>query len=1147
MHSFQSQFQIGTTKPTNVWRELGPLSPALASIRPQATYQSFPLDTMRTSAEQPLSGATSAPEPVQGISQGLSFPSYSSGPFGQSLSTPKRDLIPMSFSGPSLTSPAVDHMDIDTRIASIIKRNTPAKPSLVEDQPGPGPSLAREQQLASSSYPKPVIGRMASLHLAAVEEKAQEEAEAGAGAVGLRRSSRTRVSKHSSLSEDALSRAGSATSSPARARPGGKAKQKTAPNLVATIFSRPPPMTDEVSLIFADHDRRLAEREQLYEDGYAGSYLYGYPVEDEEDERALHLMHAAYLEEVADEAPATAAPLSEVGDYEDSDDEAELASIRSKFIVTRPSSSPMRAAPVTPAPDRDCEKNKETRENPQASGRCDSTPRRNNNSKEHNQRKSNHVPAPALAEQAASKPLEWPAKVNPNLVHWFSPEAASRVVNGRYQMTAEEERVFKERSRNRESKVISIDQRDYATALRLFSRDYMNVITPSSVLADTGADVGICISESIATKLGLTWTPGSSPLSGIGGVGANESRADQDIVMRMGGDGRETDLGTSPEQGCFTLTLRPIIMSPETVRSIGHKCIIGQGVLWRGLASFDQLNETMDISPAYPSSGCAEFRVSIPCFMTRRKSSLVALMIGHDEQRPMEDYLPPPPPSRMVSVAYPTSPRGDAAAQRPTFSNLKAATGEAVQAVSKAIAGLLPRASKPRSRGFPPRRVDKEVSRIGFMDPFTKGKTAAPLHPGFPQSELPPTREQYRARREETASRNAAAKAESYELRASAADFTPAGRSYKDALDRNPSGASPIARALDAAIVAATETAVQKVMTQEESKRRQMQAEFDKRFKALEEEVAALNRGVVPSRSAPLETLNRSVRPIEVPLDQAPPPKAERYSSSGASGSEIKQEATDPTPAEAYRPREKKKEEEVPSTATSESDPDFKRAFEESWTEVVSKKQRRKNRQRPPPAPSTHPMATRRSGGSGAQPQGGQVATVQEVPTVNPRGAHIPVNPESWNRLKGKSRLFASTSSTVPMVGAVLCLVPQAMAQPTQSFPPLPYLGALDDEGFFWTQVAAALVIWVVYTLGKHLTRDNPKAGRLLRASIALAASLWFRQVVGAQAPVAALWQQAIKQGIAAPLFYTLLAVSAMAVARWSRLERSLFRKARRL
>jgi hypothetical protein len=359
----------------------------------------------------------------------------------------------------------------------------------------------------------------------------------------------------------------------------------------------------------------------------------------------------------------------------------------------------------------------------------------------------------------------------------FRPKLRVRVVNGKYQMTPDEEKVFRERSRNRESKVVSIDQRDYTTALRLFSRDYKHVITPTSVLADTGADVGICISESIATKLGLTWTPGSSPLSGIGGVGANESRADQDIVMRMGGNGKETDLWTSPEEGCFTLTLRPIIMSPETVRSIGHKCIIGQGVLWRGLASFDQLNETMDISPAYPSSGCAEFRVSIPCFMTRRKSTLVALMVGHDEQRPMEDYLPPPPPSRMVSVAYPASPRGDTASQRPTLSKLKAATGEAVQAVSKAIAGLLPRASKPRATDPFPRKADKNDRKIGFMDPFTKNKTAAPLYPGFPQSDLPPTREQYRARREETATRNAAAKAESYELRAQAANFTPAGQS----------------------------------------------------------------------------------------------------------------------------------------------------------------------------------------------------------------------------------------------------------------------------------------------------------------------------------------------------------------------------------
>jgi hypothetical protein len=93
-------------------------------------------------------------------------------------------------------------------------------------------------------------------------------------------------------------------------------------------------------------------------------------------------MHAAYLEEVAREAPATAAPLSEVSDYEDSDDEAELASIRSKFIVTRPTDSPPQAAPVAPVPDKECVKKEEARENPRAVDAHDSTPRKNKRDKE---------------------------------------------------------------------------------------------------------------------------------------------------------------------------------------------------------------------------------------------------------------------------------------------------------------------------------------------------------------------------------------------------------------------------------------------------------------------------------------------------------------------------------------------------------------------------------------------------------------------------------------------------------------------------------------------------------------------------------------------------------------------------------------------
>jgi hypothetical protein len=191
----------------------------------------------------------------------MAFPSYSSGPFGQSLSTPKRDLIPMSFSGPSLTSPAVDPMDIDARIASSL--NAIRQRSLVWQMNNRDPNqvLPRSNNQRLHHIRNRLLAEFPALHLAAVEEKAQE------GSGSSRRWSTKRF-PYTSLQAFFAERGRALPSRvrdlvPYQARPGGKAKSKTAPNLVATIFSRPPPMTDEVSLIFADHDRRLAEREQL--------------------------------------------------------------------------------------------------------------------------------------------------------------------------------------------------------------------------------------------------------------------------------------------------------------------------------------------------------------------------------------------------------------------------------------------------------------------------------------------------------------------------------------------------------------------------------------------------------------------------------------------------------------------------------------------------------------------------------------------------------------------------------------------------------------------------------------------------------------------------------------------------------------------
>jgi hypothetical protein len=119
--------------------------------------------------------------------------------------------------------------------------------------------------------------------------------------------------------------------------------------------------------------------------------------------------------------------------------------------------------------------------------------------------------------------------------------------------------------------------------MRLFTMDLKLVVVPEFVLADTGADLGLCISEQVAKDLKLTWTPGTSPLAGVNGV-SYQSCANEEIIIRMGGDGRAMDVETPPEGGCFEAKVTPHIMSPDMQHSIRHNCILGQELFYRSLA-----------------------------------------------------------------------------------------------------------------------------------------------------------------------------------------------------------------------------------------------------------------------------------------------------------------------------------------------------------------------------------------------------------------------------------------------------------------------------------------------------------------------------------------------------------------------------------
>jgi hypothetical protein len=327
----------------------------------------------------------------------------------------------------------------------------------------------------------------------------------------------------------------------------------------------------------------------------------------------------------------------------------------------------------------------------------------------------------------------------------------------------------------------------------------------------------------------------------------------------------------------------------------------------------------------------------------------------------------------------------------------------------------------------------------------------------------------------------------------------------------------------------------------------------------------ALKRGVIPSRSAPLETLAQPVREITPPVNQGAPepkPAADKASGSGSRQEPYvpphrKQESEDPTPAEAYgKARAEPAADAKPDqslTPIVEND--------EGWTEVTHKK--KKGRALPPPLTSTHQMSTRnRLPPVSTNRQGGQVAAIREAPTINPRGAHLPVNPESWNRLKGQtSTLVLPRSPTkrseprrVPFniaqaaattVAAAIALLPTARAQPFHAA--AVQTSAFEDEGVFWTQVAAALAIWVLFVLTRYLARNRAWSTCFVKIGTTLASVIWTQQLLGIRVPTAVLWRRAIAAGTATPALVTVVTMCALFAHIWSRREQNLFKRARRL
>jgi hypothetical protein len=334
-----------------------------------------------------------------------------------------------------------------------------------------------------------------------------------------------------------------------------------------------------------------------------------------------------------------------------------------------------------------------------------------------------------------------------------------RVKNGRLELTPEETQTHTAFF-NRMSTMITLKQRDPLASLFLLNTEQTLSVKPGAVMCDTGADLSIMISPKIATYLGLTWTPGSARLFGIGGVAAGHSYAHegQRVVLRLGGF--DTDKSVGPWEGCHIISYRPIIMDESVVTDLGAEVILGQRALRSCLAQFDPLTETLDYSPAWFEHGCDSLRCSIPCHMSRPKeqmSSFIAIarralnVVDTEENESLADQ-------RVAPVAGPPRPARNP--ERTAGGGSVAATdGSAHETTATARAQHLAQpktvtfAETPKALGLDPPTAAKTpwpraepgactgvcaTNPAGAADPATVAPVA--LHPGFPQTPAIPSR-----------------------------------------------------------------------------------------------------------------------------------------------------------------------------------------------------------------------------------------------------------------------------------------------------------------------------------------------------------------------------------------------------------------------
>ena len=351
----------------------------------------------------------------------------------------------------------------------------------------------------------------------------------------------------------------------------------------------------------------------------------------------------------------------------------------------------------------------------------------------------------------------WP-EIDPALCPFIPVTTRAQYKRGSYVASKGEQRLWQHYF-GRKATVVTLQQRHPATSLRLFSVNDERVLLPSSVLVDSGASILMLVSPAIATELGLTYEPNSATLVGVGGQGGALGRSRQKIRVCLGGSSHAGDKSVGALQGCFTIWVNPIIMTYELVNRMGYTVVLGAAYLRLCAASFIHLEEKLEIAPALLQHQCPGLRVQLPCTMSMESQHLPPLVASADQDWVVlpDDVRPKSGRTKRQRVRQ----RAPAPAEPAMMLNECDLSGAAD------TTSLLQQVATAKFV----RPVDL---RMGFHQPMSSlGVTHSPdghslgqegwnansamlLHPGMPQSEQPPTREQYAAHRARMAQSSAA-------------------------------------------------------------------------------------------------------------------------------------------------------------------------------------------------------------------------------------------------------------------------------------------------------------------------------------------------------------------------------------------------------